>query len=103
MSSVKGYSLKYNIYLHFVFFFYIVHWMSINQLLKLNTEKTELIVISSSRQAQPIFPALSFGSDRIFPSDSVRNIGVTFDRTLSMSPHINMFVNFHFIYGKLHV
>ena len=64
MSTVKGYSLKYNI-------FYIVTWMSINQLLKLNTEKTELIVISSSRQAQPIFE----------PSDSVRNIGVIFDRT----------------------
>ena len=45
--------------------------MSINQLLKLNTEKTELIVISSSRQAQPIFE----------PSDSVRNIGVIIDRT----------------------
>ena len=63
--------------------------MSINQLLKLNTEKTELLVISSSRQVQPIFPTLSFGSDIISPFDSVRNIGVIFDRTLSMSPNIN--------------
>ena len=63
--------------------------MSINQL-KLNTGKTELLAISSSRQPQPTFPALSFGSDIISPSDSVRNIGVIFDRTLSMPPHINV-------------
>ena len=62
--------------------------MSINKL-KLNTEKTELLVVNSRHQAQPVFPALSFGSDIISLSDSVRNIGVIFDRTLSISPHIN--------------
>ena len=66
----------------------IVNWMSINKL-KLNTEKTELLDVNSRHQAQTVFTTLAFGSDIISPSDSVRNIGVIFDRTLSMSPHIN--------------
>ena len=43
---------------------HIVNWMSINKQ-KLNTEKTELLVVNSRHQAQPVFPALSFGSDII--------------------------------------
>ena len=86
-SRAKGYILKYNIYLRFVFFILSTGCLSTN--LNLTLKKSELLVISSSHQAQSIFPALSFESDIISSSDSVRNIGVIFDRTWSMSPHIN--------------
>ena len=62
----------------------IMNWMSENKL-KLNTDKTELLILSSKFRAEPIFPVLTVGSDIITPTPHARNIGVTFDKFLPMS------------------
>lgn len=63
-------------------------WMTANKL-NLNKDKTELIYFYSKYHPQNSFPPLYFGGNVIHPSQSVRDIGVTFDSTLSMAPHIN--------------
>ena len=63
-------------------------WMSINKL-KLNKEKTEFLFIHSKFRLQHCLPSTCFGQDTVQPSQTVRNIGVTFDSTMSMLPHIN--------------
>lgn len=62
-------------------------WMTTNKL-KLNKDKTELIYFYSQYLRQNSFPPLYFGGDVIHPSQSVKDIGVTFDSTLSVAPHI---------------
>ena len=63
-------------------------WMTINKL-KLNKDKTELLLLYSKHCPQTSLPTLQFGNDIIKPSESVKNIGVIFDSTLSMVPHVN--------------
>lgn len=63
-------------------------WMSINKL-KLNKDKTELLIFHSKFRKQPTFPSLVFGEEVIVPSKSARNIGAIFDNTMSMSLQIN--------------
>ena len=60
-------------------------WMSLIKL-KLNKDKTELLYLYSKHSPQQSLPPLSFGSDTIQPSPCSRNIGVVFDRTMSMLP-----------------
>ena len=67
---------------------YLDKWMSINKL-KLNNEKTEFLFIHSKFRLQHCLPSICFGQDTVEPSQTARNIGVTFDRTMSMLPHIN--------------
>ena len=62
--------------------------MSINKL-KLNKEKTEFLFIHSKFRLQHCLPSICFGQDTVQPSQTARNIGVTFDSTMSMLPHIN--------------
>ena len=63
-------------------------WMSLNKL-KLNKDKTELLYLYSKYCPQQSLPPLRFGSDTIQPSLCSRNIGVVFDSTMSMLPHVN--------------
>ena len=63
-------------------------WMSINKL-KLNKEKTEFLFIHSRFRLQHCLPSICFGQDTVQPSQTARNISVTFDSTMSMLPHIN--------------
>ena len=63
-------------------------WMSINRL-KLNKDKSKLVYLFSKYNPQQSLPLLCFGTDVIKPSSNARNIGVIFDITLSMLPHIN--------------
>ena len=64
-------------------------WMSSNKL-KLNDEKTELLVLHAQNRPQPQLLSISAGDDVITRSNEVRNIGVWFDKTLNMEKHINM-------------
>jgi len=73
-------------------------WMS-NNLLKLNQDKTELIVFSSKHQSKnvPIFH-LKVGESVINSVTSVRNLGVYFDRRLTMEKQVASIVkscNYH--------
>ena len=63
-------------------------WMSVNKL-KLNKEKTEFLFIHSKFRLQQCLPSICFGQDTVQPSQTAMNIGVTFDSTMSMLPHIN--------------
>ena len=64
-------------------------WMLINWL-KLNGEKTELLVITSDKlkHLRPL-QSISVEGNNIQAADKVRNLGVIFDRTLSAEAFIN--------------
>lgn len=73
-------------------------WMS-NNLLKLNQDKTELIVFSSKHQSKnmPVFQ-LKVGENVINSVTSVRNLGVYFDSRLTMEKQVASIVkscNYH--------
>ena len=53
-------------------------WMTLNRL-KINKEKTELLVLHSRHRSPPAFASLKIGSEVILPSHSARNVGVIFD------------------------
>ena len=58
-------------------------WMLLNKL-KLNEDKTELLVIHSRYRQSPVF-SLNCGHDIIIPSDMARNIiGVIFDKNMTV-------------------
>ena len=63
-------------------------WMTLNRL-KLNKGKTELLVLHSRHRPPPAFAPLKIGSEVILPSDSAQNVGVIFDNTTTMVPHIH--------------
>ena len=52
-------------------------WMSANKL-KLNSDKTELLIIASQFGPKPQLSSLNICGDQISPSVSVRNVGVVF-------------------------
>ena len=63
-------------------------WMTRNKL-KLNRDKTELLVISSRNRPRTSLDSIVVGNCRVCPSVSARNIGVVFDQTLSLEKHVN--------------
>ena len=66
----------------------IDRWMSWNKL-KLNRDKTELLVISSKYWPRPSLDSILVGDHRVNRSDKARNIGVVFDETLSLDEHVS--------------
>ena len=57
----------------------VKRWMALNKL-KLNTDKTEVIMISSAfSRHQPVITDFHIGDDRFSLSKNVRNLGVLFD------------------------
>ena len=75
----------------------IVSWMGANWL-KLKSEKTEVIWFSSHRNLKNI-PSYSVRvlESNIFPSKSVRNLGISMDRDLGMSTQISKTIQMCFI------
>ncbi len=67
-------------------------WMTANKL-KLNEEKTELIIIATPSLKKKL-PKISItiGNKVIYPSAQVRNLGAQFDCNLSMEAHVNSIV-----------
>ena len=72
-------------------------WMTQNKL-KLNNTKTEFLIAASTHTLRTLPPiALDLGEAEITPSQSVRNLGVFFDASMSMSSHIiNLSRSVHF-------
>jgi hypothetical protein len=59
-------------------------------MLKLNTDKTEVIVFASGRNANLIKNiSVAVGDSQINPSTCVRNLGVMFDSKMGMEPQVN--------------
>ena len=76
----------------------IKEWMNVNKL-KLNEDKTEFFVASSKSNLKFIHElSLNACGSIITSSDSVRNLGVIFDSTMSISSHISSIsrsLNYH--------
>ena len=66
----------------------IDNWMAINKL-KLNQDKTEVVLISSRYRPTPPLESLQIGNVIVVPSSSVRNLGrVIFDKCFNFEDHI---------------
>ena len=64
-------------------------WLTQN-CLKLNTDKTEMLLIGSRAKLSKFDSVeMRIGDDRIVPKKSVRNLGVIIDDTMSMENHVN--------------
>ena len=57
--------------------------------LKLNKDKSEVLVISSSYRPRPPLSSVDICNETLSSSPSARNIGVIFDQSLCMVPHVN--------------
>ena len=62
-------------------------WMQFNGL-KLNGEKTELLVVIAQHRPRPEINHLQVSNECIQPSTSARNIGVIFDQDVSLEQHV---------------
>ena len=58
--------------------------------LKLNQDKTEVLVFSSSYRPRPSLDNLMIVDVIVACSPMARNIGVVFDNSLSMASHVNL-------------
>ena len=52
--------------------------------LKLNDDKTDLLVLTAQHRNQPSIDKIIMGTEDIYPSDFVKNLGCIFDNTLTM-------------------
>ena len=60
--------------------------------LKLNDEKTEFLLFGSRQQLSKVsLPFITIGDSQITPSSQARNLGVIFDSTMTLKPHIDEF------------
>ena len=70
----------------------IIQWMN-NNMLKLNTEKTELIVFRSDRSSSTVSNisniSVKVDQSEITQSSSVRNLGAFLDSKMNMEQHVN--------------
>ena len=62
-------------------------WMTANKL-KLNKDKTKVIVISSQHRPRPQLDTLTFGSESVFSTNAARNIGVTKDDEINFEKQV---------------
>ena len=71
-------------------------WYAAN-MLKLNDDKTEMLVIGSKYRTIPKLPDLNVGSTVITPGEHVRNLGVIMDTKFTMEPHITKIMQIAFL------
>ena len=65
-------------------------WMSANRL-KLNGDKTKMLVISTPQQCLKVSNiTLNVAGSIIEPSQTAKNLGVIFDKHLNLKSHVNM-------------
>ena len=62
-------------------------WMLAN-MLKLDRDKTELLVIGPKHKVNPAIKGIYVAGDYIEASNSVRNVGVIFDFHLNLEKHV---------------
>ena len=56
--------------------------------MKLNGEKTELLVLSAQHRPRPAINYLQISNECVQPFTSARNIGVIFDQLMSLEQHV---------------
>jgi hypothetical protein len=65
----------------------INQWM-VNNKLKLNGDKSELLVITAAHRPQPNLICLNVATECVSSTTTARNIGVTFDDSMSLTCHV---------------
>ena len=65
----------------------IDNWMVINKL-KLNQDKTEVVLISSRYRPWPPLDSLQIANLTVVPSSSARNLGIIFGKCFNFEDHI---------------
>jgi len=64
-------------------------WMTNNKL-KLNEDKTELLIIGTPKQLQKVsFSSVNVGSTAVHKTSKARNLGVIFDENLNLGSHVS--------------
>ena len=66
----------------------IDNWMRVNKL-KLDTDKPELLIISSKYRPRPLLDSISINDNVAQPSTSARNLGFVMDNSLTLEKHVN--------------
>ena len=66
----------------------ISRWMDLNEL-KLNHDKTEVMLIHSKYCPSPSFQSLCVGDESVAASQSARSLGVIFDEHMSFHAHVS--------------
>ena len=66
----------------------LLYWLNANKI-SLNVKKTELVVFKSKRKQFDGEIKLKLSHKRLFPTDSVKYLGVKIDRNLSWKSHID--------------
>ena len=63
-------------------------WMLLNNL-RLNTDKTELLVLHAKHRPKPPLDSITVGDATVEPTSNAQNIGAVFDDTMSFEEHVN--------------
>ena len=66
----------------------ICRWMDLNEL-KLNHDRTEVMLIHSKHRPSPSFQSLCVGDESVAASQSARSLGVIFDEHMSFHAHVS--------------
>ena len=69
-------------------------WKAINKL-KLNRDKTELLVLNAYHCPSPSLESVAVSNEVMTPSSSARNIGVLFDYNIIMEQHVTALAFYH--------
>ena len=64
----------------------LLHWLNANKI-SLNVKKTELVIFKSKRKQFDGEIKLKLSCKRLFPTDSVKYLGVKIDENLSWKSH----------------
>ena len=75
-------------------------WYAAN-MLKLNDDKTEMLILGSQYHTIPKLPDLNVGSTVSTPGEHVRNLGVIMDAKFTMEPYINKTMQIAFLKNRL--
>ena len=67
----------------------ICRWMDLNEL-KLNHDKTEVMLIHSKYRPSPSFQSLCVGDESVAASQSARSLAVIFDEHMSFHAHVSI-------------
>ena len=65
-----------------------IDWWMVSNKLKLNGDKTKLLIINAHHRPCPPIDHIEVSNFKIQPSETVSNIGVTFDKHMSLDQHV---------------
>ena len=66
----------------------ICHWMDVNEL-KLNHDKTEIMLIYWKYHTRPLFSSFSMGNERLTTTANARSLGVVLDDNMLFDEHVS--------------